>query len=83
MSDEWKWLISSVNGLPHRVPNNESAVASHVLRGFEPTDIPGELNSDDLEFAEARAEWQARKDEEAKKAKSEAKSATKSKKEDE
>jgi len=47
----WKWLISGINGMPHRVPDNPGVVASYVGRGYELTDIDGELASDSEEFA--------------------------------
>jgi hypothetical protein len=78
----WKWLVSSVNGLPHRVPDNESAIATLVGRGFEVTDLPGDWQSDDEEFLAALEEWKAGKEKAAKSTK-EGQSATKSKKEDE
>ena len=58
----WVWLISDVNGLPHRVDNNPVTIGSLVARGFELTDLPGDLNSDDEEFLAALAERQALKD---------------------
>ncbi len=57
----WVWLISNINGLPHRVPDNEAAIAPLVARGFEVTNIPDVLNSDDEEFQVALAEWHAAK----------------------
>ena len=56
----WVWLISDINGLPHRVP--EEVVAFHAARGFQVTDIPGDLDSDSEEFADALAERQAVQD---------------------
>jgi hypothetical protein len=53
----WVWLISDVNGLPHRVP--EEVVAFYAARGFEVTDIDGDLDSDTEEFQAALAERQA------------------------
>lgn len=53
----WVWLISDVNGLPHRVP--EAVAAFHAARGFQVTDIDGELAPDSEEFEAAREAWQA------------------------
>jgi hypothetical protein len=58
----WKWLISDINGLPHRVPDDPAVIATHVARGFELTDLPGDLNPDDEEFVAALAVRQAGKD---------------------
>lgn len=58
----WVWLISDVNGLPHRVP--EAVVAFYAARGFQVTDIDGEFDSDSEEFAAALEEWQSAKGEE-------------------
>ena len=55
----WVWLVSGVNGLPHRVPDNPDAIAGFVGRGFTITDIPGVLNSDDEEFLIEFAKLQA------------------------
>ena len=56
----WAWLISDVNGLPHRVPEGVSAF--YAARGFQVTDIDGELASDSEEFETALEEWQASKE---------------------
>lgn len=53
----WVWLISDINGLPHRVP--EAVVAFHAARGFQVTDIDGDLDSDSEEFAAELAQRQA------------------------
>ena len=58
----WVWVISDVNGLPHRLPNDPSVIAAHVARGFELTDLPGDLNSDDEEFVVALGARRAAKD---------------------
>lgn len=56
---DWKWLISEINGLPHRVPDDSEVVAFYAARGFEVTDIPGDLDSDTEEFEAALAARQA------------------------
>ena len=53
----WTWLVSSINGLPHRVP--DGVVDFYAARDFEVTDIPGDLDSDSEEFAAALAKRQA------------------------
>ena len=55
----WVWLVSGINGLPHRVPDNPEVIEFFIARGFEVTDIPGELDSDTEEFAAATAGRQA------------------------
>ena len=52
----WVWLVSPVNGIPHRV--DEGALPAFVARGFEVTDLPGELDADDPDFIEMFEEWQ-------------------------
>jgi hypothetical protein len=71
---EGVWLINSDG--PHRVPNDPGVIAYMVGRGWEVTDLPAHLDSDDPEFIEALEKFQAEK------VTAEAKSATKSKKED-
>ena len=57
------WLVSGVNGLPHRVPDDEGAIAPLVARGFEVTDIPGDMPAaDDEDFAAALDAWRASKE---------------------
>jgi hypothetical protein len=55
----WVWLISDVNGMPHRVPDNPSVITFWTGRGYEATDIPGDLDSDSEEFVAAFDEWAA------------------------
>jgi hypothetical protein len=55
----WVWLVSGVNGLPHRAPDDQGAIEPLVARGFTVTDLPGEWNSDDEEFIAALAKLQA------------------------
>lgn len=62
MTQQWKWLISDINGLPHRFPDDPAVIAAFVARGYEVTDIPGDLNDDDEEFLAAMASRQATKD---------------------
>lgn len=59
MTGGWVWLISPVNGLPHRVPDHEEVIASFVGRDFVRTDIPGDIDSDTEEFALELAKLQA------------------------
>jgi len=68
MGQNWVWLISPANGLPHRVP--EGVVEFYAARGYEVTDIDGELDSDSEEFANALAERQSARDAEELKGKS-------------
>lgn len=59
----WKWLVSGVNGLPHRVPDDPAVIATYVGRGYELTDISGDMPAaDDEDFAAALEEWQASKE---------------------
>ena len=58
MSD-WVWVINPINNMPHRLPNNPSVIKFHELRGYEVTELPGELSSDDPEFVELLEQLQA------------------------
>ena len=76
----WVWVVNPVNGLPHRLPDNQESIRAHLGRGYQLTDLPGDLDSDDPDFVELFEAWQAKKAESENKT-SGAKSATKTKKE--
>ena len=57
----FRWLVHPEYE-PHRVPDNPGVVPLFDGRGWRLTDIPGELDSDTEEFADALAEWQELQD---------------------
>jgi hypothetical protein len=58
------WLINSLNGLPHYAPDEPGVIASLVGRGYEVTDLPVDLDSDDPDFIEALEKLQGQAEEE-------------------
>ena len=59
MTGQFVWLLSGVNGIPHRVADDQAVIASFVARGFELTGISGEIPSDSEEFQVELAKLQA------------------------
>jgi hypothetical protein len=70
------WLIHPELGGVHYVPDNPGVIESFKGRGWDVTDLPADLDSDDPEFIELLEKLQAGEKETGK-----AKSATKTKKE--
>lgn len=71
------WLIHPEHGV-HKVPDQPGVIKSFEARGWEVTDLPTDLDSDDSEFIEALEKLQNEADAKPAKTKKsvEAKSAT-------
>lgn len=56
---EWKWLVHAEIGMAHRVQDNPGVLEWFESRGWEVTDLSGDLTSDSDEVADAVALAQA------------------------
>lgn len=56
---EWKWLVNTEVGGIHRVPDNPGVVESFESRGWEVTDLDGNLDIDSPDVVDAVARAQA------------------------
>ena len=56
---EWKWLVHAELGAAHKAPDNPGVIEWFESRGWEVTDLSGDLTSDSDEVADAVALAQA------------------------
>jgi hypothetical protein len=52
---DWKWLVNADLNGAHRVPDNPGVVESFEARGWEVTDLSGDLDADSPEVTDAVA----------------------------